>query len=84
MILSPWTLCGLLCCKDKEKKGHCVEHIRNSSERCKYYNAQGGATMRLIDNVNTLLKDDLAQVLKKKTVRLRLLLPIFPFMPMMS
>ena len=47
------------------KKGHCVEHIRNRSEQCKYYNAQGGATMRLIDNVNTLLKDDLAQVLKK-------------------
>ncbi len=47
------------------KKGDCVEHIRNSSERCKYYNAQGGATMRLIDNVNTLLKDDLAEVLKK-------------------
>lgn|GEM_PF-3879007 len=52
--------------EDKEKR---LEHILNSSVQCEYYNAQGGATMKLSDNVNTLLKDDLAEVLKKELNR---------------
>jgi hypothetical protein len=52
--------------EDKEKR---LEHILNSSVQCEYYNAQGGATMKLSNNVNTLLKDDLAEVLKKELNR---------------